>query len=69
MSAGLVVIVVVPVLVGVKFVLRGFVEREVERDSQLEVRNTTTNRNCMVEFCSVILARLVKYSLLHLSHF
>ena len=60
MSAGLVVIVVVPVLVGVKFVLRGFVEREVERDSQLEVRNTTTNRNCMVEFCSVILERLVK---------
>ena len=53
-------IVVVPVLVGVKFVLRGFVEREVERDSQLEVRNTTTNRNCMVEFCSVILERLVK---------
>lgn len=60
MSAGLVVIVVVLVLVGVKFVLRGFVEREVERDSQLEVRNTTTNRNCMVEFCSVILERLVK---------
>jgi len=59
-SAGLVVIVVVLVLVGVKFVLRGFVEREVERDSQLEVRNTTTNRNCMVEFCSVILERLVK---------
>ena len=60
MSAGLVVIVVVLVLVGVKFVLRGFVEREVERDSQLEVRNTTTNRNCMVEFCCVILERLVK---------
>ena len=61
MSAGLVVIVVVPVLVGVKFVLRGFVEREVERETQLDVRNTTTTtRNCMVEFCMrvcVLLAR------------